>query len=174
MHPRWSTLIFLLLTACATTNPYRDTWQPISLAVERTSQRVVDVALLVDQPSDEQAIAAAGGTLIGYHAAEGDWALRAGSTGGTHFMPVRSATWRFHGRCDAEREAGRCRAAERSGRWSKIAVFRVSPERWHLLPPHLVPPEQTVRVRASAVREGCAVDKVHGTTKCRADWEIDT
>jgi len=135
---------------------------------------VVEVALLVDQPAGEQAIAAAGGTLIGYHAADSDWALRAGSTGGTHFMPVRSATGRLGARCDGESDAGRRRAAERSGRWSKVAVFRVPPERWHLLPPHLVPPEQTVRVRASAVREGCAVDKVYGTTKCRADWEIDT
>jgi hypothetical protein len=172
MRLRWFGL--LLLTSCASTNPYRDTWQPLSLAVDRAASRVVDVALLVDQPSDEQAIAAAGGTLIGHHAAQSDWALRAGSTGGTHFMPVRSATRRVHARCDQDRDPGRCQAAERRGNWSKIAVYRVSPERWHLLPPHLVPPEQTVRVRASAVREGCAVDKVLGTTKCRADWEIDT
>jgi hypothetical protein len=165
-------LSLIMLTACAGTNPFRDTWQPVSMAVERASPRVVTIALLVDQPSDEQAMLAAGGKLIGHHETQQEWAQRAGSTGGTHFMPVRSAITRPHAHCHGQ--SARCDLAEVPRPWSRVAVFRVPPDRWHLLPPHLVPLEQTVRVRASAVRTGCAIDAVLGTTKCRADWAIDT
>ena len=48
-------------------------------------------ALLLKDNADIEVMNQAGATLIGWHDAKNSWALRAASTGGTHFLPVQDA-----------------------------------------------------------------------------------
>lgn len=165
----------LLLAACGTTNVYRDTWQPLSLEVERSARPVVKTALLIEHPPEMQALESAGATLLGYHQARDAWARRAGSTGGTHFMPVVADEGSEQRNCNKLQAGGvGCVTHTDRGEWTRIAVYRVAPERWGMLPPYLVPLKQTLQrgTKASAIRSGCEVDQARGTTKCKADWKV--
>ena len=169
-------VLALTLAACSTvwgSRVYTDTWQPIVASGASGYPRLVSDALLIRE-SDLDAIIAAGGELIGYHEAEKGWARRAGSTGGTHLFPVetRERTWTT---CRPAWNAVICESFDQS-RWWRVAVVRVPPERWHELPPHLIPPESVLEegVRPSALRTECRVHNSYGTTKHCRDWRIIT
>jgi hypothetical protein len=136
--------------------------------------RLVVAALAVMRNEDAIALQQAGAELLGYHEARKGWALRAASTGGTHFIPVEQAQPNHVMNCSTWTGYTACTSTARAGRWTRIAVLRLPPDQWHRLPPHLVPTEDAVLsgVPASAVRYGCGVHNALGTTKCDSDWRI--
>lgn len=154
---------------------YRDTWQPWT--PQDVYPRLLIRALAIE-PGEVGAVEQAGGQLIGYHATRKAYSTRAGSVGGTHFVAV-AGTMTAHTSCTAAPiggvTLGLCSTS--SGfRPSKIAVFRVPPEGWPSLPPHLVPPTSEVEegVRVYATRDGCTVSGAWGTVKCGNDWKVRT
>jgi hypothetical protein len=167
-----SLVVFAFLSACST-KVYRDTWQPLPRTQDDNWPRLVVAALAVTRNEDAMALQQAGAELLGYHETRKGWALRAASTGGTHFIPIEhsqpdylvNCTWAGYSTCTS---------TARPGRWSRIAVLRLSPDEWHRLPAHLIPTEDAVLpgVPASAVRYGCGVHNALGTTKCDSDWRI--
>jgi hypothetical protein len=157
---------------------YRDSWQPISVADTNGRRRVLVAALLVGS-DDLEALQAAGGTLIGYHAAEKGFALRAGSTGGTHILPVAEIEQNRSG-CFSLQPTNlvgfsQCTSSARS-RWTRVAVFRVEPDRWHELPVWLMPPAMVMieGVSATAWRNGCNVEYGRGGVSCDSNWTVWT
>lgn len=152
-----------LASGCSTV--YRDTWQPMT--AQDVYPRVVRSALVLE-PSDVALVEQAGGTLIGFHATRRKYALRAGSVGGTHFAAVagdhRARTLCASGWCSTT-----------SGyRPSRVAVFRVEPEKWRALPPHLVPPTGNVEESVSppVTRDGCSVSRSWGRVDCSNSWQL--
>jgi hypothetical protein len=177
---RTHALRFVLLSAAMTgcvSKPkvYRDTWQPASLANASGLPIVSERALQVS-PEDEQALRNAGAEFIGHHEAKHDWALRAGSTGGTHFVPIieDESTTKTHCFIVGTGPFARCMNTRSKPRWTKVAVLRVDPAFWHLLPPHLIPIDKNVSegTQASAVRTGCTVERDKGTVKCTSKWSV--
>jgi hypothetical protein len=168
-------LIACLGSCSSTSQVYRDSWQPV--AIETTERpRLVTSALLVKSAADLEALRAAGAVLVGWHEAHKAWALRSGSTGGTHFVPVAAKTSTLGTSCVSWGSSTVCSSVENPGRWSRVAVFRLAPDRWHLLPPHLIPPQSDVVTNgASAVRLGCRdVRATDGTVMCGANWQVTT
>lgn len=155
----------LLLCACGG-RVYRNSWQPDQIEHQQGLPRLLSEALVV-HASDLDRIASAGGAFIGHHEARKGWARRAASTGGTHFIAVEYGQASTRTRCIPLGNAVFCESSSRSN-YSRVAVFRVPPERWRELSPHLIPPLSVLLpgVRASAYREGCRVHNSLGTTRC--------
>ena len=175
IHQLLAVFLVGLFGACSTVSRiYRETWQPVTVERSGDIPRVVTAALVLKGPEDIDALRAAGATLIGWHEAHDAWALRAGSTGGTHFVPVAATTPTVRTGCYSWGDSVICSSREKAGRWSRVAVFRVEPERWESLPPHLIPPEADVTgVGAYAVRVGCRdVQRALGTVTCGRDWQV--
>lgn len=165
-----------LLGCTSTTKVYRDSWQPVSAQYAPGLPRLVVNALLIEEPQELDALQACGGTFIGWHAASRGFAIRAGSVGGTHFVPVAQDGPSTRASCYSWANTTICSAREREGAWTRVAVFRLEPDRWHLLPPHLIPPEEDVVSQgATSVRTGCGLPNKHyGTVRCRNDWAVSS
>jgi hypothetical protein len=164
--------LLVVLGACAsTTTVYRDTWQPIAAADSSGQQRLV-VAALLTGPEGIGALRDAGAAIIGYHEAHKAWALRAGSTGGTHFVPVAESS-SSHTDCATWAGFTSCVSGTNS-RWTRVAVLRVEASRWHELPVYLIPPTSDIveGVAASARRDGCDVNHGRGTVRCGSGWKL--
>jgi hypothetical protein len=175
-------LVGALVLACgcghSATTVYRDSWQPIAVADANGRQRVLVATLLVGS-DDLESLQDAGGTLIGYHAAKKGFALRAGSTGGTHILPV-AETEQSRSDCFSLQPTNlvgfsQCTSSVKS-RWTRVAVFRVEPDKWHELPVWLIPPsaEMIEGVPATAWRSGCHVEHGRGGVRCDSDWTVWT
>ena len=168
-------LLAVLASGCARKNRavWRDTWEPLS-AEDAMRTRVVTVALQAG-PADVDALLRAGGRLIGYHRTTKGYALRAGSTGGTHFLPVEQTASRTTATCHTSPRLGltSCVASSHA-KWTRIAVVRVEPDRWRELPPSLVPLEDQYSLKQpdAVVRTECKVHRGWGHTKCRNDWAV--
>lgn len=170
--------VLLALAACSlSTTVYRDTWQPVDIH-DAARRRLLTAALLV-RSEDLEALQHAGGELIGYHEASKGWALRAASTGGTHFVPAAAA---MGSRTDCVSVQptnligfSQCTSSITS-RWTRVAVFRVEPKRWHELPVWLIPPAEDIEagIEASAWRVGCDVARGRGGVRCGSDWTVET
>ncbi len=178
MRRRLALCLAIVLISCraSTTTIYRDTWQPLDVRDVAGRPRLLVTALSIDT-SALDAIRQAGATLIGYHATHGGWALRAGSTGGTHFIPI-SAVSTDRTNCTALQPTdwlsfSRC-ASQTTSHWTRVAVFRVEPSRWHELPVWLIPPLRDVvrGVAYSAARDGCQAHRGDGTVRCGGAWTI--
>jgi hypothetical protein len=126
-------LPFALIACSSSTRTYRETWQPV--AVERVGEhpRLVVAALLV-RNGDLPTLQAAGAELIGWHEAPKGWAVRVGSTGGTHFYPVEQTNATGRTSCYAWSGLMMCESSQTAGRWTRVAVLRLDASRWHLLP----------------------------------------
>jgi hypothetical protein len=136
--------------------------------------RVVAAALLLKDASDIDVINRAGATLIGWHDARDLWAIRAGSTGGTHFAPVQNPPPAVRAACYLWGDTPLCSSGPKARTWTRIAVFRLTPDRWHALPVHLIPTDGDVMgASASAVRTGCRpVHRHYGMVRCNAGWHV--
>lgn len=166
-----------LLAFCGcsrTAKVYRDTWEPLRIETE-SLPRLVTEALRV-RDNDLTLLQAAGAELIGYHTVRKGWPVRAGSTGGTHFVPVESTAGGSQTNCFAWGNTATCVSNQRPGRWTRVAVFRLSPMRWHLLPPHMIPPSNITvpGTAASALRDGCNEPDGFGDVRCGSDWTVRT
>jgi hypothetical protein len=162
-----------LLASCSTSRIYRDSWRPEETAGVM-SPRVVAAALLLRDASDIDVINRAGATLIGWHDARDSWAMRAASTGGTHFAPIQYPPPVVRSGCALWGDTPLCSSGRKARTWSRIAVFRLDPDRWHALPAHLIPTDGDVMgVSASAVRTGCRnVHPHYGMVRCNVGWHV--
>lgn len=163
--------LLLFLCGCSHNAIYYDTWRPTLDEQYKSHSRLVTSAIYLQSPEDLQTVMAVGGIHIGWHENGGGMALRAGSTGGTHFYPD-SSTSNNYAACFGNRLI-LC-TAWTSTRWTRISVIRVPAERWHLLPPHLIPTgsDAITGVHASAIREGCITNRSRGIVQCSNDWTI--
>jgi|GEM_PF-5465019 len=173
MKQAYPILLALALSACwSSTKAYRDTWEPLSVETSGLQPRLLTSAIVLKGADDIERLRHADGRHIGWHSATKYWALRAGSTGGTHYIPVSVAVESTTG-CSTWGKATLCFSGT-SATPTRIAVFRVEPENWRLLPPHLIPPEEgLVGDARGAVRVGCgSVQRARGTVACGSDWCI--
>lgn len=133
-------------------------------------------ALLLRTSSDIDVINRAGGTLIGWHDTKDTFAMRAGSSGGTHFAAVMVPPPFDHAGCYSWGDNVLCPAPYKARLWRRIAVFRVSPDRWHALPAHLIPTDtDLVGKDVSAFRSGCrGVHPQYGIVRCERGWRVVT
>jgi hypothetical protein len=164
-------LFALALGACwSSTKNYRETWEPLAIEAQGLRPRLLTSAIVLKGEDDVERLRLANGEHIGWHSASKFWALRAGSTGGTHYISVSVAVSSSTG-CFTWGTAVLCTSSA-SARPTRIAVFRVEPEYWNLLPPHLIPPEQAlVGSPRGAVRVGCGdVQRAWGTVSCGSEW----
>jgi hypothetical protein len=164
------------LTSCVRGRAYRDSWRPEeSAGAAAASPRVLGAAVLLGGNVDVDVMRRAGATLIGWHDINRGWALRAGSTGGTHFLPVEVLPV-VRPECYRWGDTPLCWAGKKPRLWVRIAVFRLEPDRWHTLPAHLIPTDvDLIRTTASAVRTGCRGGHLHyGTVRCNRGWRVVT
>ena len=167
-------LLASVLAACSHgPRVYRESWEPEERG-SAPAPRVLVAALLLKDNSDIEIMNHAGATLIGWHDAKNSWALRAASTGGTHFAPVEVPAPVVRSACYPWGDTTLCSAGPKPRRWSRVAVFRLTPDRWHALPPHLIPTDGAVMgVTASAVRSGCRpVHDDDGIVRCNRGWQV--
>ena len=172
-----TTVLFAaMLAGCAHGPPYKQTWR----AEERGAPeypRVLAAALLLRDASDIDVINRAGATLIGWHDdAKDAFATRAGSSGGTHFAAVEEQTRENKATCYLWGDTALCPAPYKARLWRRIAVFRLTPDRWHALPTHLIPTDGDLMTgKASAVRSGCrGVHPQYGIVRCERGWKVVT
>jgi len=162
-----------LFASCSTSRIYEDSWRPEEKGGSM-SPRVVAAALLLKDASDIDDINRAGATLIGWHDARDSWAMRAASTGGTHFAPIQNPPPAVRSGCYSWGDTPLCSSPRKARYWSRIAVFRLDPDRWHALPVHLIPTDGDVMGGTpSAVRSGCRnVHPHYGMVRCNAGWHV--
>ncbi len=163
----------LSASACVPSKVFLSTWEPVSIEYQRGLPRLVSEALRV-RDDELEALAAAGGALIGYQNAEKGWARRVGSVGGTHFLPVERSSHTRVG-CFPVFGTVLCRSSRHTDRM-RVAVVRIEPNRWHELPPHMIPPQSIMMpgVQATAWRTDCKVHNTRGTVRCRDSWRVVT
>lgn len=165
--------LIALVCGCAssTTTIYRDSWQPLAARDSGGVSRLL-IAAIVVRGEDLSSLQTARAEIIGYHAVTKGWALRAGSTGGTHFVPVSEVS-RSRTDCASWKGFTSCVSGESSS-WTRVAVLRVEPENWRLLPPHLIPPANDLvdAVSGAVVRNGCSVNRGRGEVHCSNDWKL--
>ncbi len=164
-----------LFASCSTSRIYNDSWRPEENGGSM-SPRVVAAALLLKDASDIDVINRAGAALIGWHDARDSWAMRAASTGGTHFAPIQNPLPAVRSGCYLWGDTPLCSAPKKARYWSRIAVFRLAPDRWHALPVHLIPTDGDVMgASPSAVRAGCRnVHPHYGMVRCNPGWHVVT
>jgi hypothetical protein len=161
--------------ACSTSRIYKDSWRPEERG-GAMQPRLLAAALFVKDSADIDVINRAGATLIGWHDARDSWAMRAASTGGTHFAPIQEPPPADRSGCYLWGDIPMCSSGRKARYWSRIAVFRLSPDRWHALPVHLIPTDGDVMAgSASAVRAGCRnVNPHYGMVRCDKGWHVVT
>jgi hypothetical protein len=161
------------LGACSTSRIYRDSWRPEEKG-GAMSPRMLAAALFVKDSVDIDVINRAGGTLIGWHSAKDSWAMRAASTGGTHFAPIQDPPPADRSGCYLWGDIPMCSSGRHARHWWRVAVFRVSPDRWHALPANLIPTDgDVIAGSASAVRAGCRnVNPHYGMVRCDKGWHV--
>ena len=169
-------VVFLVgaLAACSHSRFYGESWQPEERGSTPTP-RLLIAALLMKDNADIEAMNHTGATLIGWHDAKNSLALRAASTGGTHFLPVQTPAPVVRSACYPWGDTPLCSAGPKARHWSRVAVFRLTPDRWHALPTHLIPTDGDVTggVVASAVRTGCRpVNTDYGIVRCNRGWGV--
>ena len=135
----------LVLAACRDRDTvYRGTWEPATRGRNDVPSRAVVSAIRV-RFADLELLRSAGAALIGWHSTSKGWALRAGSTGGTHFLPTEQTTPTSSTTlCTPVFGMVLCGSSQDEGHWTRIAVLRVDPRSWDQLPPHLIPPESDI------------------------------
>ncbi len=169
-------LLVSALAACSHGRYYGESWQPEERGAT-TTPRLLIAALLLKDNADIEVMNHAGATLIGWHDAKNLWALRAASTGGTHFAPVLTPAPVVRSACHMWGDTTLCSAGPKARLWSRVAVFRLTPDRWHALPTHLIPTDGDLMggVAASAARTGCRpVDNAYGIVRCNRGWSVVT
>lgn len=161
--------------ACSNSRIYTQSWRPEEKG-GAMSPRLLAAALFLKDSSDIDVINRAGGTLIGWHDAKDSWAMRAASTGGTHFAPIQEPPPADRAGCYLWGDIPMCSSGRKARHWSRIAVFRVSPDRWHALPVHLIPTDgDVIAGSASALRTGCRnVHQHYGMVRCDPGWHVVT
>jgi hypothetical protein len=113
---------------------YGESWQPEERGSTPTP-RLLFAALLLKDNADIEVMNHAGATLIGWHDAKNSWALRAASTGGTHFLPVQTPAPVVRSACYAWGDTPLCSAGPKARHWSRVAVFRLTADRGTRSPP---------------------------------------
>jgi len=138
---------------------------------------ILAAAFLLKTTSDIDVINRAGATLIGWHDARDGFAMRAANSGGTHFAAVVDPTPANRSACYSWGDTALCPAPYKARLWRRIAVFRLTPDRWHALPVQLIPTDGDVLGGApvSAVRSGCrGVHPHYGVVRCDRGWKVVT
>src|SRR5262245_18246918 len=152
------------------------TWRPEEKDAP-AHPRILAAAFLLTTTSDIDVINRAGATLIGWHDARGGFAMRAAMSGGTHFAAVLEQTPANRSACYSWGDTALCPAPYKASYWTRIAVFRLTPDRWHALPVHLIPTDGDVMggAPASALRSGCrGVHPSYGVVRCDRGWKVVT